>query len=308
VRDLSQPAALPLRPLTTGELLDAAVVLLRTRARRLLVAGFLLALAEQVVLFLLRRAADVDAQFLPATGRLAQFGLLIVVGVGTETLCIGLLGGQAAVTAPRALLGPATPPPRARSLSVTVVAVAAGIVAGATAGAFLILPAPLQVLGLVLASICTVALWPFGYGLVGLAAPAVVIDRLGAGRALWRSVRLAVRTGMRAAWIRVLGYIAWLFIRLGVGFGLVAVLGLWYRSPSSTVDDLVMGGAWLFINALAYPMLGSLDVALHLDTRMRTEGLDISLRRALRRGVSTDTALALAVAGGRGHGRGPGEA
>ena len=54
-----------------------------------------------------------------------------------------------------------------------------------------------------------------------------------------------------------------------------------------------MGAAWLAVNALAYPMLGCLDAALHLEARMRTEGLDIALARSLRRGVATETALAV---------------
>ena len=54
---------------------------------------------------------------------------------------------------------------------------------------------------------------------------------------------------------------------------------------------------WLVVNALAYPVLGCLDVVNHLETRMRTEGLDIALRRSLRRGVATDAALAVPRAG-----------
>ena len=55
--DLTRPGALPLRPLTTGELLDGAVVLLRARPVRLIGLGVLLALAEQAVLFPLRTLA-----------------------------------------------------------------------------------------------------------------------------------------------------------------------------------------------------------------------------------------------------------
>ena len=106
MRDLTQPGALPLRPLTTGELLDAAVVLLRTRAGKLIGLGALLALAEQAILFPLRRLADVDDSFLPGEDLLAQFGVLIVVGFATEALCIALLGGVASAEAPRALLAP----------------------------------------------------------------------------------------------------------------------------------------------------------------------------------------------------------
>ena len=33
-----------------------------------------------------------------------------------------------------------------------------------------------------------------------------------------------------------------------------------------------MGAGLALVNALAYPVLGCLDVSLHLDVRMRTEG------------------------------------
>ena len=91
--------------------------------------------------------------------------------------------------------------------------------------------------------------------------------------------------GCEACGSGYLGYLAWLFIRLGLSLGVIAVVNLFYSSPSNTVDNLLMGAAWLVVNGLAYPVLGCLDVALHLEIRMRTEGLDIALRRALRRGA-----------------------
>jgi hypothetical protein len=292
--DLTQPGALPLRPLTTGEVLDSAVVLLRTRTSRLVGLGAIFALTEQAILFPLRRLADVDSSFLPADDRLGPFGVLVVIGFATEAFFIAILGGIAAAEAPRALLGTAAPGGRrSRIGSVTVVGLLAGLVCGATAWTFLVLPVPLEVLGLVLAVLTTIAVWPFGYGLVGLAAPIVVIDELGPMSALGRSVRLASRNVMRAMWIRVLGYVAWLFFRLGLAGAAVAIVSLFYTSPSSTVDNVLMGASWLIVNALAYPVLGCLDVALHLDVRMRTEGLDIALRGCMRRGAATDRALAV---------------
>ena len=294
MRDQAQPGVLPLRPLTTGELLDAAVALIRTRPGLLLGAGFLAALAEQAILFPLRRAADVDAAYLPGTGLLEEYGLLIVVSIATEVFCIGLLGGVAAAAAPRALLGAAAPPRRRSAAGpVVVVALVAAVMCAASGAAFLVLPGPLQLAGLMLAALATVVVWPFIYGLLGLAAPAVVIDQLGPARALLRSLRLSARLVMRAAWIRVLGYLAWLFIRLALGLGGIAVFELFLDSPSTTVDNLLMGAAWLTVNTLAYPMLGCLDAALHLEARMRTEGLDIALSRSLRRGVATEAALAV---------------
>jgi hypothetical protein len=296
LRDQTQPGSLPLRPLTTGEVLDAAVVLLRARAAKLIGLGFAFAFTEQLVLYPLRRMADLDDRFLPATGALDIFGILIVVGLGTEALCIASLGGIAATDAPRALLGPTTPTSRrTRFGAVLVVACVSAITCAASGWAFLVLAAPVQILGLFLAFLITPILWPFAYGLLGLAAPAVVIDQLSPARALMRSLVLTRRTLLRGMWIRVLGYLAWLLIRLGLSLASIAIVNLVYTSPSNTVDNLLMGGVWLLVNALAYPVLGCFDVALHLEIRMRTEGLDIALRRTLRRGVAADNALAVPV-------------
>jgi hypothetical protein len=292
--DLARPGVLPLRPLTTGELLDAAVVLLRTRTGRLIWLGVALAVLEQVALFPLRRLADQDITTLPGSGRLLQFGVLIVVGFATEAFCIAVLGGAAATHAPRALLGPAAPQrPSLRLPALLVVAVVAGTVAAVGATPFLVLLPPLQSLGIATAVFLTVLLWPIPYGLVGLAAPVVVIDRYGPGRALLRSVRLASRDGLRVVWIRVLGYTAWFFVRYGLTAATLGIIAFAFVSPSSTVDNLLMGAVAVVVNALAYPVLGCLDVVLHLETRMRTEGLDILVRGALRRGVTVETALAV---------------
>jgi hypothetical protein len=292
--DLAQPGALPLRPLTTGELLDAAVVLLRTRTARLIWLGVALAVLEQAALFPLRRLADQDITTLPGSGRLLEYGVLVVVGFATEAFCIVILGGVAATHAPRALLGPAAPRrPSLRLPALLVVAAVAGTVAAIGASPFLVLLPPLQSLGIATAVFLTALLWPIPYGLVGLAAPVVVIDRYGPGRALLRSIRLASRDGLRVVWIRVLGYTAWLFVRYGLTAATLAIVGWAFVSPSSTVDNLIMGAVAIVVNALAYPVLGCLDVVLHLETRMRTEGLDILLRGALRRGVTAETALAV---------------
>jgi hypothetical protein len=294
LRDQTQPGTLPLRPLTTGEVLDAAVVLLRARAGKLIGLGLAFAFAEQIILFFLRRMADLDDRMLPATGALGIYGVLIVVGFGTEAFCIGALGGIAATGAPQALLGPSTPTSRrGRLFSVMLVSLVSAVLCAASAFAFLVFPVPLQVFGLVLAILLTPFFWPFAYGLFGLSAPAVVIDQLNPVRALGRSLVLASRTGLRGVWIRAIGYLAWLLIRLGLSLATLAIISLFYASPSTTVDALLLGGAWLLVNALAYPVLGCLDVAQHLEIRMRTEGLDIALRRSLRRGVAAEAALAV---------------
>ena len=133
-------------------------------------------------------------------------------------------------------------------------------------------------------------LWFIAYGLLGLAVPAVVLDRLGPGRALWRGAALACRAGLRAGAIRVLGYIAWLAVRVALGVGALAALdalqlgGAEWTAPMSAL-------AWLLVNTVAYPTLACLDAVLHLETRMRTEGLDILLSRASHHGTLTPALL-----------------
>jgi hypothetical protein len=295
--DLARPGALPLRPLTTGELLDAAVVLLRTRPVKLIWLGIAFAVLEQAVLFPFRRWADQDLALQPGTGRLTEFGILVLVGFATDAFCIAMLGGSAATEAPRALLGqsaPGRPPARLRQL--TVIAVIAAVVSAAAAWPFPLVVAPLQAAGIPTAVFVTALAWPIPYGLIGLAAPAVVLDRRGPGRALGRSFWLASRDGLRAVWIRVLGYLGWMLIRYALIAATVALVDLAFTSPSTTVDAVLLSIAAVLVNGLAYPMLGCLDVALHLETRMRIEGLDIQLRGAVRRGVSAEAILAAPIA------------
>lgn len=261
------PRVLPLRPLTTAEVLDAAVSLLRAYGRVLLPAGLLLAVAEQVALAPLRRLAAAEPPlYLPDWDESGMaFWLLLAVGAGTETTIIALLGGlsargAAADTLGNRLTGRQLLDPRgARFGRVLLLAVVAGAVTSLTA-----LFGPL---------------WAVGYALVGLAVPVLVVDRVGAGRSLFRGAALACRAGLRAGCVRILGYLTWLGVRLVLGLGGIVLLGQadvngdgW----TAYVGVLV----WLAVNTIAYPTLACLDAALHLETRMRTEGLDIWLARA----------------------------
>lgn len=285
----AHPGVLPLRPLTVGEVLDAAVVLLRVRGLRLVTLGALLAAVEQALLFPFRRLADLDMNYWPADDRWAAWALLVAVGFGFEAFAISALGVPAGAAAPRALLGRAAPPAERGPRPLLFGLLCAGLV-GAVCGAVV-----LTMFGwpptFYLLAMATIPLWMLTYGLLGLTVPAVVVDRLGPGRALLRSVRLSTRGVLRTLRVRVLAYLSWFLLRLGWGLGVLALIRLVYTSPSTMVDNLLMAGVYLLVNALAYPMLASLDVVLHLEARMRTEGLDISLRRALRRGVDPTPVL-----------------
>jgi hypothetical protein len=274
---------LPLRPLTTAEVLDSAVSLLREYARVLLPAGLVLAVTEQVLLSPLRAAAGSEPPsyfFDPGSG--SAYWVLLAAGCGTEALIIALLGGLSARGAAAAVLGRRLParamlaPRDGRFAAVGLLAAVAGLITFLAA-----------LLGPV---------WAIGYALVGLAVPVLVVDGVGPGRALARGAVLACRAGLRAGGIRVLGYLAWLAIRLALGFGGVAALeftGTGARAWAAELSVLV----WLLVNSVAYPTLACLDAALHLETRMRTEGLDIWLSRAARHHRLGSAALTLRRAG-----------
>ena len=287
--DLTRPGVVPLRPLTIGELLDGAIAVLRTRPWRLVGIGALFAVIEQLVLYPLRSLADLDSSLLPATGRLSEYGLMVVAGFATEAVIIATLAAIAARRSGRVLLGRFAPAaPQIRWGGVVVIVTVAGVVAAGSVVWFPVVMDLLQTAGFPVAWTLAIALWAIPYGLLGLAAPALVVESRGPWSALGRSLRLASRDGLRAVWVRVLGYLSWALVRIGLIIAVVTLLALvWGGSlPSSTWDRVAMAAAAVIVNAVAYPVLGCLDVMLLLEGRMRTEGLDISLRWALRRGVA----------------------
>ncbi|MEU2613337.1 hypothetical protein ABZ570_17390 [Micromonospora sp. NPDC007271] len=265
--DVGPTAVLPRRPLTVGELLDSAVLLLRGQARLLVPLGLLLAVGEQLLLHPLRLLADARApEWWLDADRLGWYWLLLAVGAGTEALIIALLGNPAARGAGAALLGRRAGPGEllrpagARWGATLLAAVAAGL------------------------TVCLAGLagpvWFVAYALLGALVPALVVDRVPAWRAPGRALTLAVRAGGRAAGIRLLGYLGWWLIRLGIGIGAYHGLGLLGLFDLSDWSLPVATATWAGVNALAYPALACLDAVLHLETRMRTEGLDIRLCRA----------------------------
>jgi hypothetical protein len=275
----ARAGVLPLRPLTVGELLDAAVALLRTRALPLLGAGLLLAAAEQAVLYPLRSAAFITTFYVPDDDHVAQWWFIVALGFGIEAMIIAVLGGLASAAAVPALVGRARATAAGRVARragpVAVVAIVVGVLAGASSS-LLLLP------------------WFAVYPLFGLAVPAVVIDRLGPARALGRSVGLVFRSMLRPGMIRLLGYFGWLLFRLALGIGGVAVIGLLPGMESVGTNALLPSIAWMLVNAVAYPTLACLDAVLHLEARMRVEGLDLTLGRTLRRGGDVERALVVA--------------
>ncbi|PTA45068.1 hypothetical protein [Micromonospora sp. RP3T] len=264
--DVGPTAVLPCRPLTVGELLDAAVLLLRDQARVLLPLAVALALAEQAVLYPVRLLAGAHPPgWWPAGGEsFGWYWLLLAAGAGTEAAIIALLGNPAARGGASALLGRRRAPSellhKARPGATLLAAGAVGLAVGV---AGLAGPA-----------------WFVAYGLLGLVVPVLVLDGVPTHRAPGRAIRLAGRVGGRAAAVRLLGYLGWWLVRVGIGLGVPYGLGLLDLFDVSAWALPVAVVAQAAVNALAYPALACLDAVLHLETRIRTEGLDIRLSRA----------------------------
>lgn len=298
-------ATLPLRPLTVGELLDAGISLLRRHPLRLLGLAAALAVAEQLTLLPLRLAVHlVPPQYLPDWwGALGGFWLLLAAGAGTEVVAITLLGAAAARCAVPALLGPAAGGVRRvgplRWAALVVLALVLGV--GAALG-FL-----LGVLGWIFLIVTTGLIAPvFAVdtrprqgaggpprfpGAPGIPRPTAVAAPIGFWRAVGRGFGLTFRSGLRPGAVRLVNYLAWLLVRLALALGLIYTLRqvVDIRSPW-WLGALAMT-AFALADTVAYAAAGCLDAVMHLEARIRLEGLDIAVGSARRRGTPVADAL-----------------
>ncbi|GIL28658.1 hypothetical protein [Actinocatenispora comari] len=250
---------LPLRPMTVGELLDASVVLLRRGWPPLVALGLVVALGQQALVGLV--APMPASVWSDPTG----FWLWLGAWLGTESAAIAILAAPASVAAARTVVGdpvgrrtlltaPGRRWPAVLGLAVLIGAVAAGAVFACG------LP------------------WAVAYAACGLVVPVLVADRATGGQVIARPLVLLVRGSCRAGGIRLLGYLGWLTVRFAVGIGAQQLLD---RSPVAVPFAAAIG--WVVVDAIAYPALACLDACLHLENRMRTEGLDLALATASAR-------------------------
>lgn len=239
-----------------GELLDAAVQLLRGRAGLwLLVAAAGLAIVEQFVLWLLRGYFGLD----PEEGFFDNFGvqmLVVMIGVGFEATIINALGPMAGRRAAFAV--GITPPSKRTAWERTLITAP---VAGLTTfvGAFL---GPV---------------WLLAYSLFGVSGASIGLENRGPLAALGRGARLAFRGGMRVSWVRLLGYLSWLLLRLAFMLGLSSLLGLLVLNVDVAYWTRIAGFA--LINTATYAYLAALDACALVESRFRSEAWDIRLNR-----------------------------
>jgi hypothetical protein len=277
---------LPWRPLTIGELLDAAIAVFQRRAVRVLAVAVVLAGLEQLALYPIRFGMFPDPHNYLANfphGLDARWWTLVAFGSGTEAMVIGLLGAVTAGPARQLLLARspgACPRISLRPIATIVLSAVVGVGAFATFYAGFV---P----------------WVFWFMFTGLVTPALVNDaRLGPRRpggpvrklsapgAFGRSFALVGRAGLRPGAARLMAYVPLTLLRLLLAYGGVIALGEFVRVPPAVAYAI-----WIVVNATAYACMASVDATAHLETRMRLEGLDLELSRVLRIGAPVPDAL-----------------
>jgi hypothetical protein len=257
--------------MSQGELLDTAVVLFRARALPLLLLAAPLLAIEQLVLWY------TGASWLDGYGGFTDWWRVIAALFGCEAVIVGLLGAYAGAAAVPALLDQKV-----------------------THRALLKRTRPLPLLVTML--IPALAAWPAAYfgligwiavhGFLGLAGVALVIDRARwPFGALGRSAALAARLTWRGFWARLWGFLIWLGIRVALAIGPITFLWKFGLVADGYYGDWPVLMMWGLAGTISCTALACLDAVLLIDTRIRTEGLDIALRRALANG--TDPAQAL---------------
>ncbi len=261
--DAARGAVLPLRPLTVGELLDASVALLRRCGWPLLGLG-LLCSAGQYALASVARVGLAEA-----VGPSAGGWLWLSCWLGLESVAICVLAAPASARAVDVLLG--VPAGRGAAGAVATLAapgrrwpavlLAAGVVGVLASGGVLV---------------CGVG-WIVVYALTGLVVPTLVADRTSGAGVLTRPLRLVFTGGGRAGGLRLLAYLGWLAVRLAVGIAAGLLLDRLSLSADPMLLRLLTAAPWVLVDALAYPTLACLDACVHLENRMRTEGLDLEL-------------------------------
>ncbi|GIG65642.1 hypothetical protein [Phytomonospora endophytica] len=279
---MSGTQVLPLRPMTVGELLDAAATLLRAHWKPLLAGSFGLAAVEQVIMTWMRLSTqDALAPRYSSDlfGEPTVLWLWMIAGLTTEILIITVLGVPASRAALATVLD--RPAPGFAELYVR----------GVPWGRVVVVAVIIAPVAALTAAMCGLP-WFVVYAFGGLIVPVLIIDGAPLGTAIGRGLALAGRAGCRAAGVRLLGYGSWLLVRLAITCGAWSAADQ-IASYSSILEGnllLVLGGAYLAINTMAYAMLACLDAVTLIETRIRTEGLDIVLTRAAARGDAPNLA------------------
>lgn len=269
--------AAPLRPLSTGELLDKTFSLYRQNFKLF----FGIAVLPQLALFLL---VTVGSLFLGAGGHvgpnaLVGAGLFALFGYILCSLVAGAVTHAATTFAvsglyldqPTSMAG-AFSQSKGRMLAVIGVTIAFAFVAGIGFVLFLI-PGIL------------VLMW------YSLAVPASVVEHLGVGKAFDRSSKLSKGNGWRIFGVYIL--LVLLVIVASIAVRYVVALALTPLKSAVFVYDSLSGAASFLLGSLVAPIITIALTLLYYDQRVRKEAFDLEhMMSALHLSVAPSTAAA----------------
>jgi len=269
-----RPGIVPLRPLSVGEILDGAFTAIRRYPRTVLGLSASVAAIQQLLGFLVDLSTGGFSS--PTAGRFNTLGTVsgltsLLINAVLATVLMGMLTlviGDAVIARSAPLRTVWT---RLRPLMWRL------LLAG-------FLAAILPWLGLIALIVGGVLLWVT----LAFTTPALVLERLTVRQALRRSWRLTMTSFWRVLGIRLLAWLLAAFIG-----GILAIPGA-IIGVASTANSLEGGstssigvGAEIAIrlssfiaNAITLPFVAGVVALLYIDTRMRTEALDVTLARA----------------------------
>lgn len=309
-----QPGIVPLRPLNVGEILDGAFRAIRANPRVMFgfslvvmgVIGLLEAIALSTFMDETLVALEDPNLTLEELGAVSIGSSVAGLGTGLATfLASVVLTGILIVSVSQSVLGRTLPVGEVWAqvkgriwrlvgltlllalASVAVVVVLALIVLaliGTTTLSGDSGTIALAVVGSILAVLAAGVLGVFLAVRLGIAAPALVLERTGVLASIRRSWALTGRSFWRIfgvlalAWI-IVSVLTW---ALMVPVSLASLLGPDVAtSPAYLVVSTLLS---VLISALTTPFLAAVQALVYIDVRMRKEGLDVELARAAEAG------------------------
>ena len=306
-----KPGIVPLRPLGLGEILDGAVTYIRANPRAVLGVSVVLALVAAVASFITNvvtwgafesslnnldaqlnldsggSSVDTTSQLGSSLGELASSGVGALVGVvatGMFTVLIGhaVLGRR--ISARQAWSEARGRLLRLLGLLVLIVVATVGILVGGFVVLVVLaalLGAPGAVIGVV-ALLCLIPVSVWLWVSLSLAAPALMLERVGVVESMRRSFRLVRTAWWRIFGIQILAAIIASVIGgvLTVPFALIGGFSLLNSSSSSATPWLYLIGTaigTLVATTVVQPFSAGVTALLYVDQRIRREALDLVL-------------------------------
>jgi MFS family permease len=290
---------IPLRPLGVGEILDGSISTGRKHWRTVLPLSLVVAVVSQGTATAFNWFSRNDSQ---STAALALVG----AGVLVTALCGLVLTALLTMVVSKAILGEpvtagsawrAARPQMWRLLGLTVLIglICVGIVVLGTLPAIIVgltgtRSAGLDVLAFV-GALAGLAAMLWMYIKLGLAAPALMLEKQGIKAAMARSRKLT-----RDNWWRIFGITALGFVLTTILSGMIAVpftalagttgnsvlssLGGDPSHPQPFAALVLIGIGGVLSSTLTAPIQAGINVLLYVDQRIRREALDLELARA----------------------------